>query len=131
MTDCIFCKIAKGNVPCYKIYEDEKVLAFLDIANDFPGHTLVIPKKHTTNFLSCDDETLKHIMLIVKKIGLHFVEKCGFDSVNTLTVGEDVQHFHVHILPRKKDDGFKVFPHYGDCGLDLKELADKLKIKKG
>ena len=129
MNGCVFCRIVKGEIPCYKIYEDDKVLASLDIANDIPGHTLVIPKQHYTNILSCEDKTLTHVISVVKKIGLHYVEKCGYDSVNTITVGEDVQHFHVHILPRKEGDGLKIFPRYENCGADLKELCEKLKLK--
>ena len=59
MNDCIFCKILKGELPCMKIYEDEHTLSFLDIAKDVDGHILVIPKKHVTNILDADGETLR------------------------------------------------------------------------
>ena len=68
MTDCIFCKIEKGEIPSYKIYEDDKVYAFLDIACDAVGHTLVIPKKHCTNVLDCDREYLDAVIEAVNTL---------------------------------------------------------------
>lgn len=67
MKDCIFCKIIEGEIPSYKIYEDEHTYAFLDIAGDVWGHTLVVPKKHCVNTLDCDDETLCAVILAAKK----------------------------------------------------------------
>lgn len=67
MKDCIFCKIVEGEIPSYKIYEDEHTYAFLDIAGDVWGHTLVVPKKHCANTLDCDDETLCAVILAAKK----------------------------------------------------------------
>ena len=69
--NCIFCKIIKGEIPSFKIYEDEHTYAFLDIAKDVDGHTLVIPKKHVCNVLDCDCETLAHVSATVKKIANH------------------------------------------------------------
>ena len=77
MNDCIFCKIMKGELPCMKIYEDGHTMAFLDIAKDVDGHILVVPKKHVTNILDADSETLSHVMNAVKKIGAHLTENCG------------------------------------------------------
>ena len=62
MADCIFCKIIKGEIPCYKIYENKEVFAFLDIENDVPGHTLVVPKKHVSDLDSCDEKTYQNVM---------------------------------------------------------------------
>ncbi|MBO7085553.1 MAG: HIT domain-containing protein, partial [Bacilli bacterium] len=62
MDNCIFCKIIKGDIPSYKLYEDEYTYAFMDIANDIDGHILVIPKKHVTNVLDCDEATLSQVM---------------------------------------------------------------------
>ena len=66
MKDCLFCKIVNGTAPCYKIYEDDKTLAFLDIADDFVGHTLVIPKNHCTNILDADEETIKTVCQLLE-----------------------------------------------------------------
>ena len=85
MCDCIFCKIIKGEIPSYKIFEDEKTLAFLDIAGDFYGHTLVIPKTHAKNVLDVSADDLSAVMSTVKRVANHYVSGCGFDGVNILT----------------------------------------------
>lgn len=131
--DCIFCKIIKGEIPSYKIYEDEKTYAFLDIACDSYGHTLVIPKKHCVNVLDCDDEYLKATIASVKKVADHFVNDCGFDGVNIINAsGESAQqtvfHLHFHIIPRKKDDGLDTWALKDKYDLDLKDIHDKLKM---
>lgn len=130
MSDCIFCKIIKGEIPCYKIYEDEYTLAFLDIAKDCYGHTLVIPKTHCTNVLDCKDEVLEKVIKTVKKIANHYVKKCGFSGVNILNAsGEEAQqsvfHLHFHILPRKDKTEFDAFPKLlgENC-----ELSEQLKV---
>ena len=121
MKDCIFCKIINGEMPSYKIYEDDFCLAFLDISNDIFGHTLVIPKKHYENVMTCDNKTLSRIMETCKKIGAHYVKDCGFDGFNILNAcgkaaEQSVFHVHFHILPRKENDGEKVFPKLSGSG---------------
>ena len=135
MEDCIFCKIIKGEIPCYKIYEDEYVLAFLDIAGDVDGHTLVIPKKHCKNILDCDEETLKNLIIAVQKISKHYTENCGYDGVNLLNASDEsaqqsVFHFHIHIVPRKKDDGIDAFPHFDGAKCEIGDILNKLKLDK-
>ena len=107
MNDCIFCKIISGNAPCYKIYEDTDTLAFLSIANDYYGHTLVIPKKHCESILDADEKTMSSVMKAVQKISNHYVQKLGYDGVNVFinngaASGQVVFHLHMHIAPRKK-----------------------------
>lgn len=80
--DCVFCKIVAGEAPCYKIYEDESVLAFLDIAMDAPGHTLVIPKEHQGELFASGPETSARLIEAVRLISRHYVEDCGYDGVN-------------------------------------------------
>ena len=131
MNDCIFCKIIKGEIPSYKIYEDDKVYAFLDIACDAVGHTLVIPKKHCTNVLDCDKVYLDAVMEAVQKISNHYVNDCGFDGVNILNAsGESAQqsvfHLHFHIIPRKSDDGLNMWPLSDKQELDLGAICKKL-----
>lgn len=133
MEDCIFCKIVKGDIPCYKIYEDKNVFAFLDIAKDVYGHTLVIPKKHCKNILDADDECLKNVMIAVKKISNHYVNNCGYDGVNIINANNEcaeqsVFHLHIHIIPRKNGDNLKVFPHFLGTDTELKDMQDKLKL---
>ena len=132
MKDCIFCKIINGEMPSYKIYEDDFCLAFLDISNDIFGHTLVIPKKHYENVMTCDNKTLSRIMETCKKIGTHYVKDCGFDGFNILNAcgkaaEQSVFHVHFHILPRKENDGEKVFPKLSGSGCELEEVCQKLK----
>ena len=129
MDDCIFCKIIKGEFPCHKIYEDEYTLAFLDIADDVVGHTLVIPKKHCHNVLDCPKSTLARVMNTVQLVSKHYVEKLGYDSVNLMNVNELVPHFHIHIFPRKRGDGIDICSHYPKQGTDLKALCKKMRIK--
>jgi histidine triad (HIT) family protein len=100
---CIFCKIIKGEIPSYKIYEDEYTYAFLDIAKDVDGHTLVIPKKHVENVLDCDNETLRHVIDTAKLISNYYVNECGYDGVNILNANDasaqqSVFHLHFHII---------------------------------
>lgn len=132
--DCLFCKIINGEIPSYKIYEDEFAYSFLDISNDCNGHILVIPKKHCKNILDCDKVTLSHLFQTVQKISRHLVDNCGFDGVNILNAnGESAEqtvfHFHVHILPRKEKDGQHVFPILDKNIATLEEICDKLRIE--
>lgn len=130
---CIFCKIIDQEIPSYKIYEDDYTYAFLDIAKDVDGHTLVIPKKHVTNILDCDDETLAHIMHTVKLISKHYVEDLGYDGVNVLNANNEaaeqsVFHLHFHIIPRKKEDGLHTFPELPGTQKSLEEMVALLKV---
>ena len=133
MNDCIFCKILKGELPCMKIYEDEHTLSFLDIAKDVDGHILVIPKKHVTNILDADAETLSHVMNTVKKIGVHLTENCGYEGMNILNAnnecsGQTVFHLHIHIIPRKRDDGVAGFPKFAGAKIPLEAMCERLKM---
>ncbi len=133
MDDCIFCKIIKGEIPSYKIYEDDMTFAFLDIARDSYGHTLIIPKKHCSNVLDCDNEYLEAVSKTVKKIAVHYTRDCGFDGVNILNAsGESAQqtvfHLHFHIVPRKKDDGIDMWPLKDKYDIDFADVCDKLKL---
>jgi len=101
MDDCIFCKIIRGQIPSYKIYEDDNYLAFLDISQFTRGHTLVIPKKHYA--FIWDIEDIGNFMEVVKKIGNHY-RKLGFKYVDTLTFGRLVPHAHLHIVPHNGTD---------------------------
>ncbi len=135
MCDCIFCKIIKGDIPSYKIYEDEFTYAFLDIACDSVGHILVIPKKHCTNVLDCDSVHLVHVAYAVQKISQHLVDNCGFDGVNIMNASgkaaqQSVFHLHFHIIPRKNDDGMDTWPLHDKLQLDLAEICKQLTLVK-
>lgn len=131
MKDCLFCKIIKGDVPSYKVYEDENVYAFLDVANDVYGHTLVVSKKHYENLMDCPDRTLGKIISSVKKIGNHFVNDCGFEGYNVLnnsgeSAEQTVMHLCFHIMPRKLGDGVKLLGAFGKQEKTLEEIAKEL-----
>jgi len=129
---CLFCDIIEGKIPSYKVYEDEYTYAFLDIANDIEGHTLVVSKEHCENILDASNETLSHIMDSVKKISNHYLS-LGYTGVNIINnSGKDaeqsVMHLHFHILPRKENDKYEVFPKFNKLDLALDEVASKLKL---
>ena len=133
MDSCLFCKIIKGEIPCYKVYEDEYTIAFLDISKDIDGHTLVLPKKHFKNILDVDDETLKHVIETVKLVSKHYTANCGFNGINIINNNEEcaeqsIPHLHIHILPRKDNDNYKVFPSLSGAKHSLEENLEKLRI---
>ncbi|MGN0960982.1 MAG: HIT family protein [Christensenellales bacterium] len=131
---CIFCKIINGEIPSYKIYEDKYTYAFLDIADDYEGHTLVIPKEHYENILDVPSETLKNVIATVQKIAKHYVEDCGYTGVNIsnangLDAEQSVFHLHFHIIPRKNNDGRTTWVTYEKLNSNMQELCNKLSIK--
>jgi len=130
---CIFCDIIEGKIPSYKIYEDEYTYAFLDISCDAVGHTLVIPKKHYENILDCDKDTYLCVMDTVKKISEHYTKNCGYSGVNLMNAsGADAQqsvfHLHIHIVPRKNNDGMNTWPQLEKKELNLAEIQNILKL---
>ena len=97
---CIFCKIINGEIPSYKIYENDKVYAFLDIAKDVDGHTLVIPKKHVSDIMEADNETLLAVMEGIKVVTDHYVS-LGYDGVNVMNasgVAAEQSVFHLQTV---------------------------------
>jgi histidine triad (HIT) family protein len=112
MDDCIFCKIAKGEIPTQKIYEDENFIAFLDINPINSGHTLVIPKKHFENLFVMPDKLISDYILLIKKLAPKIKEAMNARWVNLLVFGEEIKHTHVHIIPRFDGDNFK-YPQQG------------------
>lgn len=133
MRDCIFCKIIDGSVSCMKIYEDEHTFSFMDIAKDVDGHILVVPKAHKKNILDCDEETLINLMKTVKRVSNHLVDSCGYDGVNILnasdeSAGQSVPHLHIHIIPRKKNDGIDAWPKFNGAKEEISEIWEKIKL---
>lgn len=133
MSDCIFCRIASGDIQGLRVCEDAEALAFMDIAKDVDGHILVIPKKHCKNILDCDPDTLNSLMRTVKTVSLHLTEKCGYDGVNLLnasgeSAGQSVPHFHIHIIPRKQNDQIDGWPHFDGAKQELLSVFDKVRM---
>lgn len=128
--NCIFCKIINKEIPSKIVYEDDDVLAFLDLSQLTYGHTLVVPKKHYDSFLEISDSELTILMPKVKKIANMVVSKIGAKGANIVTnageaAGQSVKHIHFHIIPRygKNDDfGFIENPHE----YNLDEIINKI-----
>lgn len=98
----IFSKIVAGEIPCYKIYEDETCLAFLDINPEEKGHTLVIPKIEVDKIYDLDDETYTHLFAVAKKLMKNMDEKLGTRTLMKV-IGVDVPHAHIHLIPFNAD----------------------------
>ncbi len=133
MSKCIFCRIASGVIQGLRVCEDAETLAFMDIAKDVDGHILVIPKKHCKNILDCDPDTLNSVMRTVKTVSLHLTEKCGYDGVDLLnasgeSAGQSVPHFHIHIIPRKRNDQIDAWPHFDGAKQELRSVFDKIRM---
>lgn len=110
MEDCIFCKIAKGEIPSWKVYEDESTYAFFDINPKNEYHTLVIPKKHYKDIFEIPEDEAASLMRTVKKVVDLYGEKLGHKDVQILNnsgenAQQDVFHIHFHIIPRFPGDG--------------------------
>lgn len=132
MPDCLFCKIVRGEIPTNKVYEDENTFALLDINPVNPGHTLVIPKKHVTDIFDIDESEWLAVMQTTRKIA-HAIEKSiSPDGVNLAMnnragAGQVVFHAHVHIMPRVKDDGHKLWKGTPYAEGEAQEIAENIR----
>lgn len=105
MKDCIFCKIVKGEAPCYKLYEDNDFLAFLDITPLNPGHAMIIPKIHV-RYVS-DVKNFGDLFEVANKVGKGIRKGLGYKHLYFLTLGNKIDHAHVWVMPHFKGDGHK------------------------
>lgn len=133
MENCVFCKIVKGEISSYKIYENEHVLAFLSAGEEVDGHTLVIPKVHAENIYDCPPAVLAEVIKAVKVIGEHY-KTLGYTGINIINAsGKDaeqsVMHLHFHILPRKENDGIKAWPVLKGASKSLEDNHNFFKLK--
>ena len=115
MTDCLFCKIIAGDIPCDKVYEDDDVFAFLDIAPVNPGHTLIVPKAHHENLEHMSVASAQALFGAVRRLAPAIRTAVGANAfnigVNTgADAGQIVMHTHVHVMPRFPDDGLGHWP---------------------
>ena len=113
--DCIFCKIIAGEIPSIKVFEDGNTLAFMDINPLSEGHLLVVPKKHFTTLFDADDDSLAQTFSVVRKLAVALQKALGIDSLNLLQANgrwavQSVPHFHVHVIPRRENDGVPLDP---------------------
>ncbi|MFB9979410.1 HIT family protein [Mesorhizobium kowhaii] len=122
-TDNIFAKILRGEIPSHRVYEDEAVVAFMDVMPQGPGHTLVVPKAPSRNLLDADPSTFGPLLTVVQKVARAAKQGFGADGVtimqfNEPASGQTVYHLHVHVIPRF--DGIPLKPHTG--GMEKPEV---------
>lgn len=108
--NCIFCKISKGEIPCNKVYENKNFLVFLDIKPVSFGHLLIIPKNHVIWMQEADDKTISDIFKLTKKMMFALKKGLKCDYIQISVVGNEVPHFHVHLIPRYHGTVLKNFP---------------------
>lgn len=109
MGDCIFCKIANGEIPSATLYEDEDFRVILDLGPASKGHALILPKSHAANLFELPDEIAQKAILVAKKVGAKLVDALDCDGLNVVqnngeAAGQTVFHFHMHLIPRKDGD---------------------------
>lgn len=128
MEESIFTKIIKGEIPCHRVYEDEKTLAFLDIKGKQPGHTLVIPKAQIDHIWDLEEDDYQAVMNTVKKVAVRIRQVLGPGRVGVKIMGEGVPHAHVHLIPFNTIEEYRSSP---DVSIEpdheaLSEMAKKL-----
>ncbi len=131
MQDSIFTRIIKGEIPCHKIYEDEKTLAFLDIHPIQPGHILVIPKVQIDHLWDLPDKDYQAVMRTCKKVALHLREVLKVARIGVQVIGVDVPHAHVQLIPFDHIEQFRA-PQDMETLPDhpsLSKLAEKLRLQ--
>lgn len=136
--DCIFCKIANGDIPTNSIYEDDDFNVFMDVAPATKGHALVVPKNHYADIYEIDPEVLARAVKVGQKVIKHATKVLGCEGYNLLqnngeVAGQTMFHFHMHLIPRYKDmdntNLLKCMPGEADAE-EIKALAEALKVEE-
>ncbi len=129
---CIFCKIANGEIPSKTLYEDERFRVILDLGPATRGHALILPKDHYANLYELPDDVAAEAMKLAKKMAVRMKEKLGADGFNLVqnngeTAGQTVMHFHLHLIPRYKNDGQHILWTPGESTPEqLEEIKDQI-----
>ena len=132
--NCIFCKIANGEIPAKTLYEDEEFRVILDLAPATKGHALILPKSHYKNLYELPDETAAKVMKLAKKMATTMTEKLGCDGFNIVqnnneVAGQTVFHYHMHLIPRYQGDKVNMKWENGKLSESSKEeLVKKLSL---
>lgn len=131
MSDCIFCKIIAGEIPSYKVYEDDRIVAFLDILPVSEGHTLFVPKAHATNIVESAPEDAVALIRAVQVVAPTILAAVGADGFNVginsgESSGQVVFHTHLHVMPRKKGTP-RSFEHRKATNEELLAVAEKIR----
>ena len=118
--DCIFCKIANGEIPSKTLYEDADFRVILDLAPAAKGHALILPKDHAANLYELSEESASKVLVVAKKIAEQMKNKLNCEGLNLMqnngeVAGQTVHHFHMHVIPRYSDDGQKIEFNSKEC----------------
>ena len=133
--NCIFCKIAAGEIPSATVYEDEDFRVIMDISPASKGHAIILPKTHATNIFEVDDAVASKIFVVAKKVATAMKEELNCDGINILqnngeVAGQTVFHLHVHLLPRYKGDKISIkWSHQDKCQDDFASLAKAISAR--
>lgn len=131
--NCIFCKIANGEIPSKSIYEDEDFKVILDLGPATKGHALILPKEHAANLFELPEETAAKAMVLAKKLGKQMKENLHADGLNLVqnngeAAGQTVKHFHLHLIPRYQDDGQNILWNPGEASQEELEETKNIII---
>ncbi len=131
MDDCLFCKIASGEIPSQKVYEDNATFAFLDIKPVNPGHTLVIPKKHTRNIFDIEKEDWAAVLETGRRVAKAVKEATGAEGLNVHVnnepvAGQVIFHAHIHLIPRHEGDGRELWHGHEVANEELDKLQKQI-----
>ncbi|NOZ58229.1 MAG: HIT family protein [Euryarchaeota archaeon] len=133
--DCVFCKIVKGELPCYKLYESELVLAFLDINPVTRGHALVVPKRHAERLSQLSGEEVKEVFSVAARVAEASLSKLNARGANFWVnqgsiAGQVVKHFHAHVVPRYSEEEIKIEVRGEKLSEEeMKSVAEKLRLE--
>ena len=132
MNDCIFCKIAKGEIPSATVYEDDDFRVIMDVSPASEGHMIILPKEHAANVYELSDATASKIYVLAKKLATALKDELDCDGINILqnngeAAGQTVFHLHMHIIPRYYSDDISIRWNQGKSDTDsLTELANSI-----
>lgn len=133
MNDCLFCKIINKEIPSTFLFENDDVVAFLDINPTQPGHTLIVPKTHSANLNDIAPADLQSLIAIIPKVAkavVKAVEAEGYNLVSNVekSAGQLIMHTHMHIIPRKENDGVPKWPHASYENTEqMEDIAGKIR----
>ncbi len=118
--DCIFCKIANGEIPSRTLYEDDQFRVILDLGPATKGHALILPKEHAADIFEISEETASGVLVLAKRMAVKMTQKLHCDGMNLVqnngeAAGQTVPHFHLHMIPRYHNDGQKINWIPGKC----------------
>jgi histidine triad (HIT) family protein len=130
-SDCIFCKIVAGELPCFRVHEDDRTLTFLDLFPVAEGHTLVIPKRHFPDIFAIDDFSLSAVAATSRRVA-HAIDRAlgpdglGIFQANRAAAGQTVFHYHMHLLPRTGGDPFRLHSRVRGEDESLRAIAARI-----